>query len=471
MATNRNPRQESLLVVSEPTGQMKVRNFHESDKPAVDVIERDLHLMNVLHHLSAASMRDGLLRVGEGALLDRYGEHASKVVQGAERKRKEHMHEAKLEFARAIGFQALLKSGYSKEQVKVTAREMYDEFLGKYYGMHNHQANHAYRKQLKQAVDVLAEKSEKTVSVFNRRYGYRPHRTDKLGEQAQDNDPEELDRLDAAERLQAVYEDPRAGFLPKTSRELTRVMAWLDYLDNPDKELGIIHQLREVFVRAQAPSGRGKPYRQRLGVRGGVRAIESIAWEVGDDLLEAASRLQAVVRLREAISQDQRPTLMLFDEFSAKNQPDGDETLQEIFGGYALALASLVQYRDLVMFMENGVVMGLDDSPLMATEDPPRSVRPKWSVEPGKRKTIRNQYTRPDMQPEFKRHIIDSLRSMTFKQARALAEECEDDLRREVTFLARRMQEMKKFRTGPIKPLQDALQAIDQQIQQFSTVA
>lgn len=471
MTARTNPKQESLLVVSEPTGQMAVRNFDPQDGVTVNLIERDLHLMNVLHHLSAASMRDGLVRAGEGVLADRYGNEASRVVLGAERRRQEHMREAKIEFARATGHYALLDSGYDKEEVKTVTRRFFAGFKHKYYGMYNHQANHAYRNQLKQEVVQLSEKTEESVSLFNRRYGFRPHHAESPDMNMHDEAIEDLDKLNVPERLRAVYEDPRAGFLPKNSRELTRVMSWLDYLDNPEKELGIINQLREVFVRAQHPSRRGLPPQKRPGVKGGVRAIESIAWEVGDDLLEATARLHAIRDFSVKINQDQRPDLKLFYEFSTKYQPAADDTLQDLFGENLLALESLVQYQDIVTYMKTGAVPGLDASPLMATEDPPRSVRPKWSVEPGKRKAVLNQYTRRDTLPEYRQHIIQRLEAMSFKQARQIIGECEEDLRQETDFLERRMRDMKGFRSGPVKPLKDALKTIDQQLYRFNAVA
>src|SRR5690606_25709107 len=114
-------------------------------------------------------------------------------------------------------------------------------------------------------------------SSANRKNGLRPHA------------PEAMDST--TERLAAIKGDPRAGFYPKTNSEKVLVLSWLDYLDNPEKPLGIVNQLREVFVRSQgfkprkttAPESDSPTTKKKhFGVPHGVRALESITWEVGD---------------------------------------------------------------------------------------------------------------------------------------------------------------------------------------------
>lgn len=472
--------QESLFVVAEQTGQMRVRDFsdsHEHDGAFIDRVEQKIHLINTLGYLASARSREGLVKTGPEGVTDRYGERASTVVLGAERKRVEFINKAKASFERAVGMHELIDAGiegksYSSVQIRRDTRQMYSDFLKKYWLPGKEKANSDYRKRLEKEIAELSGDTEVIVSMKNRFLGLRPHADKPMPETEKTTEDveEKLDEIGTRERLEAIQKDPRAGFLPKTRNSKDRVMSWLDYLDDPDKPLGIIHQLREVFVRAQNPTRKSSRPNNYLGVKHGVRAIESLAWEVGDDLLEANKRLMAVQALKSKAGEDQRPDLSLHEAFSLQEY-DNISSLQELYGEHLLGLAAFVQFRDLTEYVQTGMVQGLEESPLKTSEDPPRSQRPKFDAAAGKRKTVLNQYTRPDVDSDFRQHIVARLKALSIKDVRQNIDACVEDLEKEVSFTQRRFSELAEFKSGPYQPIQDAISEISHQLNTRNAVA
>ena len=440
--------QESLFITDQSGSQVVMRDFG-SEMGAIGLAEQKLHLINTLNLLAGASMRAGLAQIGDtGVIADRYGDEASSVVKAAEQKRQELMLEAKVSFARGTGHYALVDAEVEPmSETKRRTKKMFTNFLGKYYGARNHQALQQYRSRLVKEVSFWTQEVESDVSVFNREQGIRPHMVDKATEIGQD-----AEQLDTRERLEAILGDPRAGFIPTTNSEKNQIISWLDYLDDPQKELGIVHQLREVFVNAQRPA------RRSLGVAFGIRALESIAWEVGDYLHEAQHRLQAAERLCSSANQDQRPDISLFEEFSQVEGEYTGKTLEEIFGEYWFALAAYVQYKDTVEYIHG------EDSdtsnPLTESELPPSSQRPKFDASPGKRKAIHNQYTRVDIKESYKAHIISRLRGLRIRDIRVDTPELLSNYEQQVRFHHRRIGEFDDFKTMSSKTREPLIKAV-----------
>ncbi len=461
--------QETLFVVSERSGQIYTPVSHETDVAAVDVVEQKLHLINTLGYLAGASMRSGLVRAGQDVLNDRYGDEASKVVTGAENQRVILIKKAKHSFARATGHFTLVDSGLTTEtDARRLTTAMFSDFLKKYYGPRHHEALHDYRLQLESEVDSLiaSHDSESSISMFNRQNGVRNHRSDNSVHVIVDYG-EELEELGTRGRLEAILGDPRAGFIPTTNNEKNQIVSWLDYLDDPEKPLGIINQLREVFVRAQRPSKKGRS----LGVKYGVRAVESIAWEVGDYLQSASLDLANLQSLRTSVDQDQRPTLSLYDDLHKSGSDEQGDSPEELFGQDTNGLLTYIQWLDIKEFMEKGNWPGPVASPIVGTEDPPRSLRPKFDSSPGKRKTIFDQYHRPDITEEFKAHIISRAKTITFRDIRSNIDDCISNSERRLDFHNRRFTELAEYDDGPSSPVREAVNTIQEKLKSTDAVA
>lgn len=431
MTRKANPAQEQLLVMSgSEFAQARDFSSPEPDQGvAVNRIEQKLHLINCLAALSGASQRAGLVKIGPEGVTDIYGNAASAVVLGAARKGVELKRQAELEFARATGHFELVDSGLvPKRKASALTGRLLEEFKSRYDGHPNYRANFDYRRQLAAEVRGLTADPETDVSEFNRRHNLRPHKPQKAKTPTTATAEErvKLDQLDTREKMAAILSDPRAEFMPKTHREKNLVMTWLDYLDNPQFPLGVVNQLREVQIHSQRPDHEKA---LRYGARFGLRATESICWEVGDYLQDAATHLSAVRALRSEVI-DCSPKVKVNEELGP--------------GAESPSLSAWVRHRDLKQFVEQGNVTGLADKDPLATSE--RRLKPKTfgDVAPGKHKTILNQYTRPDPKESFAGHISATVDGATIGELRAELPEVEQDLARERRFMERRLVEIRQ---------------------------
>lgn len=453
------PVQPSLFTVVERSGAMYVpdQSLQADEAVVTDVIEQKMHLLNSLGFLAAANSREGFQYVDEAELTRRYGDRAEPVKSSVASKVGELRTKAKISFQFAVGHFALLDAAARNEEfdprvIKRNTRQMFSDFTIQYGFARRHKANYEYRKQLESEIEELANRTEQEYSELNRLHGHRPHNPRKA--LATSRDAEELpEKLSSRERVEAILLDPRAGFLPKTNAEKTRTISWLDYLDDPENPLGIIHQLQEVYIRGENPTRKSdrKPSRH-LGSEYGVRSIESLAWEVGDSLLEADRRRQALYDLQTAIKEGQRPTLSLFDALAKNSEEDTDKRLESILEDHIFGLIAFVQYTDILEFVKHGREALGGRDPLSGTAYPPQSERPKFDPTPGKRKTVYSQYTRPDRGSSMDEHIIMRLKKLTVKELRHGIGDCIGDVEREYLFLNRRLREIGEFRGGAGRP-------------------
>lgn len=429
-----------MFAVSARTGQFIVgeQNLSEDSGPAVNPVEQKLYLMNVLEHLAAASMRQGFRYADEEALRGRYGAHTEAVRLGAERRKVEHINQAKREFARATGHYAMLELGVDEAEAQSITRKEFSDFIKAYGGARGNKARERYRKELERDVDDLL----RIASEFNRHHNLRPYASAgvlSLGEESGKSDPTLSDRG----KLLAMLYDPRAGFVPATNREKTLIMAFLDYLDNPEYPLGVNNQLFEVFVHQQKPTGRT--------YRDGVRTVETIAWEIGDYLADAYESRRVLVGLREYIA-DFSPDVKVGEEVD-KNHA---------------GLVRVVRYQDAMDHINNGdSKVPLKYGPLQTTED---RWNPKGSgTDPGKHKTMHSHYTAPETSDEFRAYLvqrIEELRGLNFGELRVIVEEAiENEVTRE-RFTAQRLREidhLEEYRL--MQPVSDAARKSLSQVQ------
>lgn len=458
MAGKPNPAQESLIIAGEQPDQLIARTFTDAgesvESTAVNhVIEQKLHLINCLSRLAAASKLAGLVTAGPEAVKDSYGTNAPKVVEGAKKKHPELLRQARWSFARGVGHFALIDSGLMpKQAAEAQTGAMYAKFESLYSAAENNKRLSDYRRLLQKQVAFLAGDLEVTASAFNRKYGLRPHKPASRGpsETITGENADELPGLDTRERMTAILFDPRASFMPKTHREKNLVLSWLDYLDNPEYPLGVMHQLYEVLRHSQRPD-REKIIRR--GARFGLRANESICWEVGDYMLDAARQLKAIQALRYDIA-DFSPKVLLSEEFQSPLDHHG--------------LRAWVRHRDLKIFIERGEVPGLDGSDPLATSE--QRLKPKTfgDTDTGKHKNILNQYTRADIKEPFQQHMEELLSTATIADARADLSEVAEDLGAEYGFMRKRLAEMQVRGSQRVKK---AVQQIFTELQSLDAVA
>lgn len=142
-----NPNQESLFAVNEQTGMVHPAEaatsqatasatntdpMHDPNPgPAVNILERNAHMQNMLRRLGVMSRTTGLQIASETGfrrgLEDRYDDVDRVVGNAVERSDRKHL-EAKREYAKAFGLEAIIGSGLMSEQdAKTLAARSYSQ--------------------------------------------------------------------------------------------------------------------------------------------------------------------------------------------------------------------------------------------------------------------------------------------------------------------------------------------------------
>ncbi len=403
MTKRSEPNQESLLVVSQYSGQLEVRDFSDTpeDDPSVSLIERDIHLQNVLSLLGQISLREGFQQAAGSAhrvrLLEQYGDSLDETVQGSTEKRGELYKQAKWEFARAYG----LAPG-SEAAEKKQASESFMAFRGHFAHQTNANRRFEFRKRLERQVKDM----QLLETIKNREAGVRPHQASRKPAESK------LPKLSTQDRLVALTVDPRAGFLPATHREKNQVMAFLDYLDNPEHPLGINNQFIEIFNHQER-----EKQKQDGAIPGGARSIESIVYELGDYLTQSMEQLKSLRDLEVLVG----------------GCPNQRVTLHEEVGPEHPGYAPLVRFDDVSKLRDNGVLTDIKD-PLRTRED-------RWAggKQPGKHKTVEDQYTRANRSNAFTERISERTSQIKIGAARKLLSEAIVDQEKRQLFMEHRL--------------------------------
>lgn len=194
------------------------------------------------------------------------------------------------------------------------------------------------------------------------------------------------EHLDTIQKLQALQNDPRAGFLPTTHQEKNQAIELLDYLDNSDYKAGLGNRLQEIFLHQKALLG---PVRAKY-------ALMSIAFEYGDYLTSASRQLSDLYLLEAKVSECPNPS----------------PTLAEEIGESHPGMAPLIRYMDLSEVRSKGFLSGVGFDPLHTIEDR------NSELEPDKNKNIEDPYTGKHPDPIVLDRIIEKTHSLTIGATR-----------------------------------------------------
>ena len=428
------PGQEELLVTNPETGDIIVRDL--GIELAVNLEERRLHLLNSLALFGPIAQRETFYSYQQTIAEERYGARAPQVLEGSRRNRDAMVAEAKQEFGQAIGYYAVVGSAhlfpdFDLEAYKKQAERQWTVFQARYRSPDKAAVRRDYKLELQRARRTNEVNREQ--AAFNRAHDLRPHISEKDSQRLKHLTGKEYPVLSTRERLQAIYDDPRAGFLPTTHREKNTIMTYLDYLDNPEYPLGVTNQLFEVFIHQQrldkpkstdSPEQRlEKRSRSRNGLQMATRSMESITYELGDYLENARHSVAALRELKQFLGEPISPTVAIGEEVP--------------FSEYGLR--ALIRYRDLARYRDkNELPKGLKD-PLRTKEDRIRHESQRNAADSGPNKTVEDLYTRntPDTLTDV--YLEEAAATMTIKQARGLINEAISDQQVRFAFFEREL--------------------------------
>lgn len=302
-------------------------------------------------------------------------------------------------------------------------------FSRKFSGEKKAQAREDFRQELKLGIkDALkGGDPEHTESLKNRESGSRPHKSDK--ERKRDGE----EQLWTWGRLDALMRDPRARFFPATHREKNTVLSWLDYLDNPQYELGVNNQLFEVIIHQQKGIRKGGEYDYE-------RAVESIAWEIGDYAADAARAVKSLRELEEELA------------FTAKDIKIGEaEEVADSHPGYAYLFRHLEIHRYYTQHDEEtdqkAETKGdSEDASEITGRELLLTAEDRWlpgdSSGAGKHKTVHSRYTHPTRAEEIDDRFEAHFQNLEVKKARWAITDATVLEQRRLAFMIRRLLEI-----------------------------
>lgn len=439
-----NSSQERLFVTNERFDLIQPRDFNEAtDGIANNRIEQKIHLINTLGYFAAAKSREGFTQVGSfGVAEERYGAKASEVITGAARNAGYFKRLANEEFKQAVAEPALLEGNqFGRGRIRSTVDTMFAHFFSEYYKSPNSsKLSRVYRKQLETEVRRLQEEQ----TIYNREHGLHwsstpaeisPNKKDASAKQTSTEAASDL-TLDTQGRLQAIKEDVRAGFLPRSNSEKNLVITYLDYLDNLEYPLGVVDQLIEVWTGVQKyriPE-MDKPEPKYWGKLTARRAVESIVWELADYYEDAKVSQVELEALRHTI-QDVAPRLRVdeLDELDASHP----------------GLMRLIRGMDVARYAETGNGPNILRDPLAGTIE---RIVPSNDRNPGRHKFMHDQYTRPDRalrRPGLEAYLQERTHGLTVKEIRLNLPEVLKTERNRFDFMRRRLEDMLQIEQKP----------------------
>jgi hypothetical protein len=428
--------QGELIIIAEQSGQMYTPDFYDQlgegqvGDLAVPIVEHYIHLQNVITYLGKVSGYEGLVKYDNASIAGNQTHMPEPMRINVEYQRAQAAGNANTSFALATRSQTLEGSFNKKEirEAEALDSQLFSEFMKKYYGIRHYVEAQAYRRKLVNNVRILQQAPQ---TLYNREQGLRPHAVSEQATAPAIVDSAER-QLNTQGRLRAIKEDSRAGFMPTTNREKDQVIAFLDYLDNPDYPYGVNNQFLEVFTHAQK-------LRRTNATIDSERGPVSIVYEFGDYLVNATKERKALEDL----------------ELLLNDMPNLRVTLHEEQDWISLdhpGLAALLRYRDLDEVLRMGGTNAVK-SPLLTKEY-------RWTREgPGKHKIIEDRYTAVhNIAAPFKKYVEESISSMTVGEARRLIGPAVADQVMREAFMTERLEEIS---TPPLQMWKSARKVLE----------
>lgn len=216
---------------------------------------------------------------------------------------------------------------------------------------------------------------------------------------------ETLADLDTPERLRAIAEDPRAGFLPTTHSEKNEALSLLDFIDSSEHPGGVHDKLAEIYAKHK------KDARERGTKNGAVLgslAVQSIVYTYGDYFMHAKKDLRRIRAVRAAVMDTPGPNVRFSD-------------VAEEHGMDASFTALVIRYVDLSSLRSVNKDRTLPFDPLHTLQH--RFAQPEY----GKNKTIYDVYTAPEISEQMQEYIEKREEELTVRALRGIVSAAEQD--------------------------------------------
>jgi hypothetical protein len=397
----KNPNQLSSLVIDDLSHQMTIPIADPS--LGVSTIEHYILLQGVVSNLIQASKHGGHVRSDDYRIQTDQEHKPEPYRRNIENSYARSIDEAKRLFLQASGNLALVATNQmTEDEMENATRGMFNEFYAKYYGRVNHKAASDYLGELADNVRVLQWEQEPS----KKKRGIRKQTPFVKVEVP----TEPADRkLDTRDKLRAIVEEPRLGYIPTSHREKTTILNLTDYLVNPDFPYRVNNQFLEDFTHTQkVRKQQAKKNKDGVATAISERAALSVTYEIGDYLIDATAHRLALIKLNEHLRQLPNLRVTLGEEKETLGELDLDDP----------AFIALIRYRDLRDYVATGESVVLGDPLITRTE---RWLDSKHKAQI-KHKAVFDSYNDVNMKDATKAKIKQAIADMTVGEARSLIE-------------------------------------------------
>lgn len=370
----------------------------------VDARKRAEELIVSLDFLSRASRGDGFIALSYAnpdVLEQRYGPDAQEQVGKTTRNRNRFLIVARDAFYRAYQ----IGSGPTAKN-DPNFMHAFGAYNSEFGGPRNQEARDQRRDSLKLMVAIEGQRplgDSYTVTPGEELF------TPVESSVANDERPK---RLDTRERLIALRDDPRAGFLPATHAEKNRAITFLDYMDRPDYPANIGHQFQEVYIRQKKL--RNDPEEARL-------SLVSIGFELGDYFIQATEQATVLCDLNALVEDCPNPRATLVEEIG------------EAHRGYG----PLLRYMDILRLRETGTSKTRFDALRSHANRGPQAYMDK-------NKTVEDAYTGEVLRPAPSRHLKKQIETLTIRDVRESVRAAARNEERRAAFWLERLYDTRK---------------------------
>jgi hypothetical protein len=390
------PEQIEFFIISDVaqiSPDLRFDTQESNDGPNVNLIERSVLLQNTIANLQQARFLDRVAGLSE-------------IGRNSRAKSGRLKYDAQTTFLQASGSDKLVESGdFSPREIRTAGargQELFTAFKNEYFSL-DHQTKDPQKYNLDLIAQVMILQSQS-----NRDNSLRPHKTP---DHEEHDGTEVTETLDTPARLQALLDDPRAGFFPTTNQEKNQVLSYLDYLDNPKHPLRLTNHFIGVYNKSR--SFKRRPENSQLDPS---RGPVSIVYETGDYYRDA-------VRSREALQDLERLLLECVNQRITL----GEET--DVISLDHPGYPALIRYLDILTFLKTGSGVVMTD-PLVTKTDRWDKERPVRHTR--KRKMIGDIYNPHFTTPEVGARITEAVTNLNVGDARkAIGPAVQDQMRRE----------------------------------------
>jgi len=408
---NVQPSQDALIIAHPESGEMMPRDF--TTEGTVDLVAHRLHQLNALSLFGAINQREMFYTYQRDVAEERYKDRADEVLRGSRANRDAMQDEARDEYYRSLGVFTVVETAnqfpdFDLDRYLADAKRSWSIFQARYRGERHSNERNRLMKALR--AGIMVQQSE-----IDRQEEIRPYISEADQKRDVTSDGREYPLLSSRERMEAVRDDSRAGFLPKNNREKFKTFTYLDYMDNPKYPLGINDQFIEIFYHQQ----KNDKVEGQEKLTEAQRAVVSVTHELGDHWRDAVISLIDLTQLERDLD-GANPSLYLTEDVPADHP----------------GIARLVRYRDLARWRDTGELPEGIPDPLRVVEDR----RPH--DDETKNKTVSDLYTAENRSPKMEAYLADQAGQLTIRQARKLLKEALADERAREAFLGDRMEEL-----------------------------